>query len=43
MAIYAFVMPVVPGKEEIDAEMLRRMGAPGPEHDAYIAARRSQG
>jgi len=43
MATYAFVMPVVPGKEEIDAEMLRRMGAPGPEHDAYISARRSQG
>jgi hypothetical protein len=43
VATFAFVMPVVPGKEETDAEMLRRMGSPGPEHDAYVAARRSQG
>jgi hypothetical protein len=43
MATLAFVMPVVPGKEGVDAEMLRRMGAPGPEHDAYVAARRAQG
>ena len=43
MATLAFVMPVVPGKERADAEMLRRMGAPGPEHDAYVAARRAQG
>jgi hypothetical protein len=43
MATFAFVMPVVPGKEGIDAETLRRMGTPGPEHDAYAAARRSQG
>ncbi len=43
MASLAFVLPLVPGKEEIDAQMLRRMGAPGPEHDAYVAARRSQG
>jgi hypothetical protein len=40
---FAFVMPVVPGKEETDAEMLRRMDTPGPEHDAYVAARRAQG
>jgi hypothetical protein len=40
---FAFVMPLVPGKEETDAAMLRRMGTPGPEHDAYVAARRSQG
>jgi len=43
MATFAFVMPVVPGKEETDAEMLRRMGTPGSEHDVYVAARRSQG
>ncbi len=43
MAAFAFMMPVVPGKEEMDAEMLGRMGTPGPEHDAYVAARRSQG
>jgi hypothetical protein len=36
-------MPLVPGKEELDAEALRRMGAPGPEHEAYVAARRAQG
>jgi hypothetical protein len=43
MPTFAFVMPVVPGKEETDAEMLRRMGTPGPEHDVYVAARRAQG
>jgi hypothetical protein len=43
MATFAFVMPVVPGKEGIVAETLRRMGTPGPKHDAYAAARRSQG
>ena len=43
MATFAFVMPVVPGKEGIDAATLRAMAAPGPEHDAYAAARRAQG
>ena len=43
MAAFAFPMPVVPGKEQFDAETLRRMSAPGPERDAYVAARRSQG
>jgi len=43
MATIAFVMPLVPGKEGADADALRRMGAPGPDHDAYVAARRSQG
>ena len=40
MAAFAFFMPLVPGKEEIDAEMFRRMGTPGPEHDAYVTAGR---
>jgi hypothetical protein len=43
MATIAFVMPLVPGKEATDADALRRMGSPGPDHDAYVAARRSQG
>ena len=43
MAAFAFLMPVVPGKEQLDAETLRRLGAPGTECDAYVAARRSQG
>jgi hypothetical protein len=38
-----FAMPVLPGKEETDREMFRRLSAPGPERDAYMAARRSQG
>jgi hypothetical protein len=43
MATFAFVMPVVPGKEGIDADTLRSMSTPGPENAAYVAARRSQG
>lgn len=43
VATFAFVMPLVPGREKTDADMLRRIGTPGPEHDAHVAARRSQG
>lgn len=43
MGSFAFVMPLVPGKESTDSEMLRQLGSPGPEHDAYVAARRAQG
>jgi hypothetical protein len=38
-----FVMPVLPGKEELDRETIEQMSTPGPERDAYVAARRSQG
>jgi hypothetical protein len=43
MATSVFVMPIVPGKEELDRETLQRFAVPGPEHDAYAAARRAQG
>ena len=43
MATSVFFMPIVPGKEDHDRESLQRMAAPGPEHDAYVAARRAQG
>lgn len=43
MATSIFVMPIVPGKEDLDRETLQRLAADGPEHDAYVAARRAQG
>ncbi len=43
MATSVFVMPITPGKEDLDRETLQRLAAPGPEHDAYVAARRAQG
>jgi hypothetical protein len=43
MPIFAFAMPVVPGKEETDEKMLQQLSGSGPEHDAYVAARRAQG
>lgn len=43
MATSVFVLPILPGKEEFDRESLQHMAAPGPEHDAYVAARRSAG
>lgn len=43
MATIAFAMPIIPGKEALDRESIQRMAAPGPDHDAYVAARRAQG
>ena len=43
MATLAFAMPIIPGKEDLDRESIQRMSAPGPEHDAYVEARRAQG
>ena len=43
MATSVFVLPIVPGKEDFDRESLQQMAAPGPQHDAYVAARRAQG
>ena len=43
MATSVFILPVVPGKEDLDRETLQQMAAPGPGHDAYVEARRSQG
>jgi hypothetical protein len=40
---FVFVMPLLPGKAEVDRQMLERVTAPGPDRDAYVAARRSQG
>jgi hypothetical protein len=43
VATSVFVLPIIAGKEDLDREMLRRLAAPGPEHDAYVDARRAQG
>jgi hypothetical protein len=43
MATTAFVLPILPGKEDVDREMLAGLSAPGPARDAYLAARRAQG
>ena len=43
MATMAFTMPIIPGKEALDRESIQQMAAPGPDHDAYVAARRAQG
>lgn len=43
MATLAFAMPIIPGKEALDRESIQRLSEPGPEHDAYVAARRAQG
>jgi hypothetical protein len=34
--------PILPGKEDVDREMLAGLSAPGPARDAYLAARRAQ-
>ena len=43
MATMVFVLPILPGKEDVDREMLAGLSAPGPARDAYLAARRDQG
>jgi predicted P-loop ATPase len=43
MATIVFALPILPGKEDVDREMLERLNAPGPEKDAYVSARRTQG
>jgi hypothetical protein len=43
VATIVFALPILPGKEEVDQEMLERLNAPGLEHDAYVSARRAQG
>ncbi|MGZ8603613.1 MAG: hypothetical protein ACXWXQ_10835 [Actinomycetota bacterium] len=42
MPTFAFVMPVLPGKEDKDVETLEGFSG-GEEKDTYVAARRSQG
>ena len=42
MATFAFAMPLLPGKEEVDREMFERFSS-GDEKEAYQAARRGQG
>lgn len=42
MATFAFVVPLLPGKEETDRETLERFST-GEEKDAYAASRRSLG
>ena len=43
MATLVFAMPIIPGKEGIDRDNIRRTATPGPEHDAFVAARRAAG
>jgi hypothetical protein len=43
MATMVFALPIVPGEEDVDREMLAGMSASGPARDAYLAARRAQG
>src|SRR4051812_24607802 len=42
MATIAFVVPLLPGKEEADREMFKRFNS-GEEKKTYLAARRGQG
>ncbi len=41
MASFAFVAPLLPGKEEVDRKMFETLN--GEEKQAYVAARRGQG
>jgi hypothetical protein len=43
MATFVFVMPVIPGKEEADRTTIEGLSVPGPDRDAYLAARRAAG
>ena len=43
MATMVFVLPILPGKEDVDREMLASLSTPGPARDAYVAARSAQG
>jgi len=38
-----FILPIIPGKEDLDRDTLQHLAAPGAEHDGYVAARRAQG
>ena len=38
MATIVFALPILPGQEDVDREMLERLNAAGPEHDAYVSA-----
>jgi len=42
MAAFAFVAPIVPGKEEVDAKAFEQATA-GEDRDAYVASRRAAG
>ena len=42
MAAFAFVAPIVPGKEEIDANAIEQATS-GEHRDAYMASRRAAG
>jgi hypothetical protein len=43
VATIVFALPILPGQEGVDREMLERLNAPGPQKDAYVGARRAQG
>lgn len=43
MSTSVFVLPIIPGKEDLDREALQSMASPGPQRDAYVAARRAAG
>ena len=42
MPAFAFVAPILPGKEELDAETMTRLSS-GDQRDEYAAARRAAG
>lgn len=42
MASLAYILPHVPGKEEVARDMLERLQQPGPMNDAYVASRTAQ-
>jgi hypothetical protein len=42
MPAFAFVAPILPGKEQLDAETMQRL-ASGAAHDEYAEARRAAG
>ena len=43
MASLAYILPYLPGKEEVARDMLERLQQPGPMHDAYVASRTAKG
>jgi hypothetical protein len=43
MGTSVFVLPIIPGKEDLDRETLQSAASPGAQRDAYVAARRAAG
>lgn len=43
MASLAYILPYVPGKEEVARDMLERLQQPGPMNDAHVASNTAKG